>query len=100
MKMRVDGDTLIVSEVSELGAANSNGFRDWVRSGLNEQQKNVEVDLSGTDFIDSCGLGALIAIHKTATSRRGKVRLLRPRPQVNQILELTRMQHIFDIVKT
>ncbi len=100
MKMRVDGDTLVVSELSELGAANSNGFRDWVRSCLNEQQKNVEVDLSGTDFIDSCGLGALIAIQKTATSRQGKVRLIHPRPQVNQILELTRMHHIFDIVKT
>ena len=100
MKMRVDGDTLVVSELSELGAANSNGFRDWVRSCLNEAQKNVEVDLSATDFIDSCGLGALIAIHKTATSRHGTVRLVHPRPQVNQILELTRMHHIFDIVRT
>ena len=98
--MRVDGDTLVVTELSELGAANSNGFRDWVRSCLNEAQKNVEVDLSATDFIDSCGLGALIAIHKTATSRQGKVRLVHPRPQVNQILELTRMHHIFDIVRT
>jgi len=98
--MRVDGDTLVVSELSELGAANSNGFRDWVRSCLNEAQKNVEVDLSATDFIDSCGLGALIAIHKTATSRHGTVRLVHPRPQVNQILELTRMHHIFDIVRT
>jgi len=91
---------LVVSELSELGAANSNGFRDWVRSCLNEAQKNVEVDLSATDFIDSCGLGALIAIHKTATSRHGTVRLVHPRPQVNQILELTRMHHIFDIVRT
>ena len=91
---------MVVSELSELGAANSNGFRDWVRSCLNEAQKNVEVDLSATDFIDSCGLGALIAIHKTATSRHGTVRLVHPRPQVNQILELTRMHHIFDIVRT
>ena len=99
MKMQIEGPTLVISEITELGAANSNGFRDWVRSSMKDGHKNIEVDLSHTSFIDSCGLGALIALHKTACSRQGTVRLLKPQPQVQQILELTRMHRIFEIVK-
>ena len=88
-----------VSELGELGAANSAAFRDQARAALTDSQKNVEIDLSQTTFLDSCGLGALIALHKTACSRKGTLRLLNPQPPVQQILELTRMHRIFEIVK-
>jgi len=99
MKMQVQGHTLVIAEIKELGAANANGFRDWVRSSMTDGQKNIDVDLSQTTFIDSCGLGALIALHKTACARQGTLRLLRPQTQVQQILELTRLHRIFEIVK-
>src|SRR4051794_27911451 len=99
MKLEIHGDTLIIQGVKELGAANSNAFRDWVRAAMPDGQKNIEIDLSETGFIDSCGLGALIALHKTACSRKGTVRLLNPQPSVQQLLELTRMHRIFEIAK-
>src|SRR6185295_5867052 len=99
MKMEIDGDTLRISEVQELAAANANAFRDVAREAMGHERKNVEVDLSRATFIDSCGLGALIALHKTACARNGNVRLLNPLPPVRQILELTRMHRIFEIVK-
>ncbi len=99
MKIQVQGDTLHITDVRELGAANSNTFRDQARSAMSDTQKNIEIDLSQTSFVDSCGLGTLIALHKTACSRRGMVRLLNPTPPVQQILELTRMHRIFEIVK-
>ncbi len=99
MKIQVQGDTLHITDVREFGAANSNTFRDQARAAMSDTQKNIEIDLSQTSFVDSCGLGTLIALHKTACSRRGMVRLLNPTPPVQQILELTRMHRIFEIVK-
>src|SRR5262245_27862123 len=99
MKIQIQGDTLRITDVRELGAANSNAFRDQARSAMSDTQRNIEIDLSQTSFVDSCGLGTLIALHKTACSRRGMVRLLNPTPSVQQILELTRMHRIFEIVK-
>jgi anti-sigma B factor antagonist len=99
MNLSVDGETLRVSGVKELGASNSNAVRDKVRSALTDGQRNIEIDLSETNFLDSCGLGALIALHKTACGRKGTLRLLNPLPSVLQILELTRMHRIFEIVK-
>ena len=98
MKIQVDGETLRISEIKELGAANSNIFRDQVRLAMTDSQKNLDINLSETSFLDSCGLGALIALHKTACSRNGTVRLLNPTLPVRQILDLTRMQRLFEIV--
>jgi anti-sigma B factor antagonist len=101
MKIQCKGETLNISEVRELDAANSNAFRDEVRAALSLDLKTIEIDLSQTGFVDSCGLGALIAVHKTACSRNGgmAIRLLNPTPPVQQIFELTRMHRLFEIVK-
>ena len=100
MTMQIDSETLHISGIPELGAAHANDFRDEARRTLTNGLKNVDVDLSQTTFLDSCGLGALIALHKTACSRGGALRLLNPLPPVLQILELTRMHRIFDIINT
>lgn len=99
MKVQDNGESLSITGIKELGAANSNSFRDQVRAALTEAQRFIEIDLSQTMFIDSCGLGALISLHKTLCTRNGMVRLLNPTPPVQQILELTRMHRIFEIVK-
>ena len=100
MKLEIAGDTLRVSAVKQLGAANANAFRDWVRQAMTENYRHIEVDLHETTFVDSCGLGALVALHKTACGRDGKLRLLNPQPQVQQILDLTRLSRIFEVVKS
>ena len=98
MKVVTRGETLAISGLKELAAANSQSFRDQVRTALTEEQRDIEIDLSETMFVDSCGLGALISLHKAVGPRKGQVRLLHPTPPVRQILELTRMHRIFEIV--
>ena len=98
MKLEKLGDTLRVSAIKQLGAVNATEFRDWVRQSLADDLRNIEIDLSQTTYLDSCGLGALVALHKTACNRAGKLRLLGPQPSVQQILELTRMDHIFEVI--
>lgn len=100
MKVQVQGDTLTITGIKELAAGNSQSFRDQVRSALKAEHKNIEIDLSQTMFVDSCGLSALISLHNAACSRHGTVRLLNPTPPVHQILELTRMHGIFEIVNS
>lgn len=98
MKVQCNGETLNVSGIKELGATNSNEFRDKVKAEFRDPQKNIEIDLSQTMFVDSCGLGALISLHKATCNRNGMVRLMNPTAPVQQILELTRMDRIFKIV--
>ncbi len=95
------GEALRVSGIKELGAANCNWFRDEVRAALPPKLRVIEIDLSETSFVDSCGLGALVSLHKAAAHLNGgvAVRLVNPTPPVQQVFELTRMHRLFEIVK-
>ncbi len=99
IKVEVQGDTISIGGLRELSAANASSFRDQIRSAMSGSLRNIEIDLSEASFLDSCGLGALISLHKTACSRQGSVRLVNPASPVQQILELTRMHRIFEIVR-
>jgi len=41
-----------------------------------------------------------VALQKTAAERQGRIRLLNPTPRVQQILELTRLHRVFEIVRS
>ena len=100
MKITQDGDSVNISEVKDLCSANSENFRHEVCKCLPASVKTIEVDMSQTKFVDSCGLGALIGVYKTAT-RNGDVtlRLVNPSAPLQQMFELTRLHRIFEVVQ-
>ncbi len=100
MKINQNAGAILVSGVDELNAANAGAFRDDIRAALRADTTTIDVDLSQTGFVDSSGLGALIALQKTMSARGGAVRIVNPRANVGQILELTRLHRVFEIVKS
>ncbi|MFC7496096.1 MULTISPECIES: STAS domain-containing protein [unclassified Nocardioides] len=54
----------------------------------------IVVDLSGVDFIDSSGLGALIGALKSARQASGDVRIAAAGEQVQAVLALTNLNRI------
>lgn len=100
MKIENQGPCLCISGITELTAVNSANFRDEVSAALPGSPSLIEIDLSQTRFVDSSGLGALFALYRATAQRNGFVlRLLNPRPEIRQLLELTQMQQLFEIVQ-
>jgi anti-sigma B factor antagonist len=99
VRLTIHGDTLNVGGVRELNSANADDFRDQVRTAMSDGLRVVDIDLSQAIFMDSRGLGALISLHRSVSSRSGLVRLRNPGNQVRHLLELTRMRRIFEIVE-
>ena len=102
MNIHRHNGTLSVSEIRELSAANARSFRNGVCAALDAHLNTIEIDLSQAGSVDSCGLGALVSLYKAANDRNRNggvnVRLLNPKPPVQQMFELTRMHHLFEIV--
>ncbi len=94
----LDSQTSLVTGLQELVAANAAQVRDEIRAALPATTMCLDLDLSALTFLDSSGLGTLISLHKTLRSRNGTVRLIKPAPNVQQILELTRLHRIFEII--
>jgi|SRR5438093_12398381 len=100
MKFHNQNDTVRISEIDELGSATARSFRDEVQAALPPSVKQIEIDLSQTNFMDSCGLGALVGLYQTVSGQNSEVvvRLLNPTAPLQQLLELTRMNRLFEIV--
>ena len=99
MRIEHAGDTLQIFAVKELDAATATSFQDAVKEALSGSIRQIEVDLSSTLFVDSCGLGALVALRKLVGGRPGAFRLLNPPPSVQQMLELTRLYRLVEVVR-
>ena len=97
MKIDLNGETLCVTEITELAAANSAAFECELGAALTPKANHIEIDLSKTDFIDCRGIGALIAVRKRARDGNGNVtvRLRNPKHLLRRILNLTRMDRLF-----
>ncbi len=55
------------------------------------------IDVSEVDYIDSSGLGTLVAIHKRALQSGGNVIIKGLQGLVKDVFELTRLTQVFEI---
>ena len=99
MKIVVHGDTVVVSEIRELGTATANSFQSALTAALPNTVKHINLDLSQTTFVDCGGLGALVAIRKRAGNGHEPmtIRLVNPPKPLQQIVEMMKMNDLFPI---
>jgi anti-sigma B factor antagonist len=94
----VDDGVATVRLVGELDMASAQRLRDCVGELLGGGQRRLVVDMAELDFIDSTGLGVLVAALKRFREVEGTLALKDPRAPVRRVLEVTRLDQVFDIV--
>lgn len=103
MNIDQQNGTLSVTGIRELNAANANAFRFALTRAMSDDLKAIEIDLSQTQAVDGAGLGALVALYETAKQHRKRegfaIRLANPTPTVQQMIELARLHHLFEITQ-
>lgn len=94
---RMSPDLLIVRvRDARIDAAGAIDFKDRMRDLTAGNQCRVVLDLSGVTFIDSSGLGAVVAVRKSLGSDR-MLELAGLTPAVQKVFHLTRMDTVFTI---
>jgi len=79
-----------------IDAAIATLFKDKLREIIVKNCKPVHMDMSSVGFMDSSGLGAIIAIRKSLPQHM-PMALLSLTPNVERVFRLTRMDSVFDI---
>lgn len=100
MKTETQAQQLLVSDIRELTAANATNTKESIKAALSDEHSQLDLDLSATGFVDSSGLGVLISLHKEMATRGGQLRILNPTDSIQQIMELTRLHRLLEIVKS
>ncbi len=74
-------------------------LREAVNGLLDEGRTNVLLNLNSVSYMDSAGIGELVACFKRARDKGSALKLLNPSGKVQDLLVLTRLQEIFEIYR-
>ena len=76
-----EGDVLLRQKVQEL---------------LDAGESRILLNLEKVKYMDSAGIGELVACYKRAKEKDGTVKLLNPSGKVYDLLQLTKLEEVFD----
>jgi anti-anti-sigma factor len=98
LELRVEavGGCLVGRLSGATDLSNAARLEAQVRNIVELGERNLVVDLSGTTFLDSAALAALVSAHHRAQVLGGSVRLAGAKGPVRKILEVTRLDVILD----
>jgi anti-sigma B factor antagonist len=71
-----------------------------IRTLIQEEKTLVLLNMSGVTFIDSCGLGELIASHVTLRGKGGAMKLLQLTESLRELMSVTKLLDVFDVYET
>lgn len=96
----IQDETRVISvDADRIDAAMAIQFKDDMRTETSEGPDRVVLDLTNVDFIDSSGLGAIVASMKQLGSGQ-RLELAGLTPNVEKVFRLTRMDTIFTLFST
>ena len=80
----------------EIGKTSS-ALSTVLRTLIDEGKRRVLLDLADVTFLDSTGLGTLVAGYATFEKNGGRLKLMNLSPKVAELLNLTKLYIVFDV---
>ena len=98
VELRKQGDVVIVDLQGKLSAGLGDQIlRETIDELLGENWRKILLNLSGVSFMDSAGLGELVAGLRTARNLGATLKILNVSARVQESLYITRLLPVFEI---
>jgi anti-sigma B factor antagonist len=92
----VNGVTVIEIDGRIVLGEESNSFREKVKSLLAAGKKKIVLNLANVSYIDSAGLGTLVATFHSARSQGATLKLANLGQKFKEVLQVTKLMTVFD----
>jgi len=96
----VDGVTVVELEGRIVMGDESSSLREKLKSLIGAGKKKIVLNMANINYIDSAGLGTLVAAHVNAKSQGASVRLCNLGQKFHEVMQLTRLLTVFDVYDT
>jgi anti-sigma B factor antagonist len=98
LKERQAGDVTILdlSGAVRIGEG-SIALRDAIRDLSADGKKKLLLNLAGVNYVDSSGIGELIANYTTVSRQGGQLKLLNLTDRIQNLLVITKLLTVFDV---
>src|SRR4029077_7929183 len=92
----IDGVTVLEIEGRIVLGEESNSFREKVKGLLAAGKKKIILNLAQVGYIDSAGLGTLVATFHSARSQGSTSKLVTLGSKFKEVLQVTKLMTVFD----
>ena len=96
----VDGVAVEVLEGRVVLGEESNALREKVKSLLAGGHKKIVINMDNVSYVDSSGLGTLVAAHTSAKAQGASLRLCHLGSKFHEILQVTKLLTVFEVFPT
>ncbi|GAC1637245.1 MAG: STAS domain-containing protein [Candidatus Acidiferrum sp.] len=96
----MDGVSLVGLNGRIVLGEESGVLRETVKNLVSAGKKKIVLDMSNVSYIDSAGLGILVAVYISAKTQASSIRLCALGNKFREVLQLTRLLTIFDVYDT
>ena len=91
------GDIIIVDIIGKMVASEDPGrLKDKVTSLVFQGNKKIILNLGNVSYVDSSGLGEMVACHGSAVRGGGEVKLANTGKKIKDLLIMTKLLTVFD----
>lgn len=96
----VEGVSVVALDGRIVLGEESNALREKVKGLIAEGKKKVVLNMANITFIDSAGLGTLVAAHHSAKSQGAALKLAHLGSKFQEVLQITKLLTVFDVYNT
>jgi anti-sigma B factor antagonist len=105
MKLKItssdmDGASVVVLEGRIVLGEESQSLREKLKNLLAEGKKTIILNMSQVEYIDSTGLGTLVASQVSAKTHGASLKLSNLGKKFSELLQLTRLLTVFEVSDT
>lgn len=77
--------------------AGTQRLRQLVHDTLQAGKKNILLNMAEVVYLDSSGLGELVAAYTTAAHHGGSLKLMKLSPKVHDVVQLTKVYRVIEV---
>jgi anti-sigma B factor antagonist len=96
----VDGVVVVELDGRIVLGEESNSLREKVKKLIAAGKRKIVLNMDNIRYIDSAGLGVLIAAHVSAKAQGAAVRLCHLGKKFHEVLQITRLLTVFEVFDT
>jgi anti-sigma B factor antagonist len=96
----VDGVSVVALDGRIVLGEESTSVREKLKSMTAAGKKKIVLDMDKIKYIDSAGLGTLIAAHLSAKTAGASLRLCNLGSKFREVLQITKLLTVFDVYDT
>ena len=97
-KIRQVGDVTVMDMTGRIVLGEgSTALREALRDLVTHGDKKILLNLGDVSYIDSSGVGELVAGFTTVTNRGGQLKLLNLAKRVQDLLQITKLYTVFEV---